>query len=105
MFCDWEPSGGGVACKVCGHFHKATTRRKCGTPGPAAGAKKRKQQEPVTCSHRGDVIRLVACQLCGRRGNKIPVYRCDKLGVECTQRKYKSGQLDVISCLACPSRS
>lgn len=53
------------------------------------------------CVHRGPVVRIGECDLCGLRGQAMKVHRCELLDVECTVHKQHS---QVKACAPCEHR-
>jgi hypothetical protein len=54
-----------------------------------------------TCGHRGDQIRTMTSDICGSRGQNLPVYSCELHG-ECTHRQVCKGQDDSVAiCVGC----
>jgi hypothetical protein len=54
------------------------------------------------CGHRGEQIRTMTSDICGSRGQDLPVYSCAVHG-ECTHRQVCKGQdASVKICLGCP---
>ena len=56
---------------------------------------------PKSCEHRGDQLRTMRSDICGSRGQAIPVYACGLHG-ECTHRQACHGQdPSVRVCIGC----
>lgn len=54
-----------------------------------------------TCQHRGGEVRTMRSDICGTRGQMIPVYACGVHG-ECTHRQVCHGQDPSVKiCLGC----
>jgi hypothetical protein len=53
----------------------------------------------IRCTHRGEVWHEMVSNLCGWRGTKQPVYRCE-LHILCTYRPVRSDQRERV-CLRC----
>lgn len=92
-------------CINCGHVaHTAgrpqTDKHECTNPPER---KERRRQNIAACVHRGEKLRLVDCELCGRKGQTEQVYQCEIHG-ECTVRKFKSAS-GIQSCLSCENYS
>lgn len=52
------------------------------------------------CVHRGPLVDWRDCDICGRRGDREPVFRCGVFGI-CTRTKYKTGPQAERDCLRC----
>ena len=54
-----------------------------------------------SCDHRGALLRVGKCDLCGGRGQPIEIFACDVKG-ECTLTRRHT---KLASCAACPERT
>lgn len=59
----------------------------------------------LPCVHRGDTIRTVPCQLCGRRGQLVEVFACSIHG-ECTLSRWGTSReaIAMPRCVSCRER-
>lgn len=61
--------------------------------------------DDLPCTHRGQLLRTVACELCGERGKEVPIYTCAKHG-QCALRRWKTGNREeMATCLTCGDRT
>lgn len=57
----------------------------------------------LSCAHRGDVLRVEKCELCGHKHESVEIHACALHG-ECSLRRYKAGN-GPRACLTCQDRS
>lgn len=55
----------------------------------------------LECIHRGEEVRKIECEVCGKRGREESVYYCAIYG-ECTERRAVYRPTPKV-CLGCPS--
>lgn len=89
----WTELPSGWRCDACGivlriRRENFPVRHRCTAPY-------------LSCPHRGDALREVACQLCGGSERMVTIYACALYG-ECALTRTKSGSVgEVRQCLTC----
>ncbi len=94
-----------VRCAVCdrlARFH-GDPARLAASCRPAGFHESAAVDREFPCRHRGEVLRTVACQLCGQRDVRVEVHACSLHG-ECTLRRWRAGDR-MPACLTCPDRA
>ena len=71
---------------------------------------KRVTAADLPCIHRGELLRVIQCEICGDRGNPVEVYQCNSSRVKnytCTASRWTTDPTKQPSqtCLTCPHRS
>lgn len=97
--CNFQPAAGDVLqCSNCGATVRtdrepARVHRRCGASPPA-------ELLPFprpTCTHQGNLLETVACDMCGLKGQAVEVFAC-ALHDRCSATRRHS---KVRSCAAC----
>lgn len=113
--CQFEPlpsNAGGpglLRCKICGATvsssrPRAQVHRRCSphlAPDDSSGASARRRfrtpAEDARCAHRGELLRIARCNVCGGNGQPFDVFACAVKG-ECS---LKVRRTDMPHCVAC----
>lgn len=96
------------SCRVCGRpltLKVPVPAERCIAPcrSRAGSAAPDAAQPALPCVHRGAQLRVVACDVCGERGQLRPVFACALHG-ECVWRRYwrDSTEPHERECIRCP---
>ena len=67
-----------------------------------------KLKDPPKCPHKGKLLRVDPCELCGLKDQQAPVHHCSKHNVDCSPTRYqdiKAGRTLTRDCAGCHARN
>lgn len=104
--CEFVPSGGRLTCTACGRPLPAKIKqaplRECRGPNAAPA------EPPIfndlsrgPCEHRGPLVAIEGCELCGQRGKPVETFRCAKHDIVTSEQRFRHAQPRKLTCGGC----
>jgi hypothetical protein len=106
--CEFERRGDKLVCTRCARSlpdRGRPVKAQCRVTTEPANPKSL-TTEPLTCTHRGEVARLVKCPTCNNATFDLPIYSCAVHG-ECTLEAHGHRNAELLNtkvCRYCPDR-
>lgn len=111
MMCDFPPDAVGVfVCRRCGATVRSKTAkrvvRRCDAPEGGQVAAPNLVFNDLSagpCVHRGELVAIEGCQLCGQRGKPVETFRClhPDVATVVSEARWRVEQPRKLTCGGC----